>query len=131
MIEEIKDSPQARIVENHLLALLGGFTTCVQLCFQGAIAGSEFLNYAVDKLYFGLEIYFGGGSINAGITNVTFYDQANAINLYINDVAAYWDVTAAASRFASNSPLLHNIFFSRIVSLTYTHIKFIGYKITY
>jgi len=132
MIEEIKDSPQARILENHLLALTGGFVTCVQLYFTGLVAGSEFLTYAVDKLYLALNVKagFGGALVNA-VYYCTFYNQANAVSFIADNTNPYWDTTAAAYKAAGNYLSVDNIFFSRVTLSSYLYFSFNGYKITF
>jgi hypothetical protein len=123
---------EQRILWNYIFLLFGGKIALQLFYFQGAIAASEFLTYSANKIYFGLNTDFGVTTYPwvATASYVNFYDQANAINFIGGESNGLWDATAAATKNFQTKMFLNNILFSRLASFGYTHIKFIGYRLS-
>jgi hypothetical protein len=102
------------------------------LFYEGAIAGTEFLVYAATKLYLTLDfciVYSAGQAATTVGLNCIFYNEANAICLYIFNNCPVWDTTAAVLKYTNNPNNIKNLYFSRFSS-TMNYIKFNGYRIT-
>jgi hypothetical protein len=102
------------------------------LFYEGTTVGSEFLVYAATKLYLTLDFYIvysaGQAATTVGL-NCIFYNEANAICLYIFNNCPVWDTTAAVLKYTNNPNNIKNLYFSRFSS-TMNYIKFNGYRIT-
>lgn len=95
--------------------------------YCGAIAGGEFLIYNVAKLYLCFSIVVGiNASFEPSLGNVIFYDENNAVISYLNDNTC----DTGAINNISNTCECKNIYFSRFGVSLYTHMMFIGYRIT-
>lgn len=106
-----------------------GWNTIIPIFYQGVIAASEFTVYNAAKLYIALEIT--ALDVSTPILGyIELYNIANAINGHIGNSSIYWDVTAAAAKYANSSVTEKNIYFSRIVAAAYTNMKFNGYRLT-
>lgn len=105
------------------------YTAITPIYYQGVIAGSEFLTYNAGKLYIALDLSFNGyGIANTGV--VTLYNMADAVCLQLNNLNMAWDTTAALMKFTINTIQTQNLYFSRIITTTYSHLKFNGYRLT-
>lgn len=107
-------------------------TTIIPVIYQGIIAGSEFLTYDANKLYIALEFVASGDSAGFGAANfgIFLYDSANVFSLAYTKNSVYYNSTttnALVQPFVIESK---NMFFSKIATFGYTHLKFIGYKLT-
>ena len=105
----------------------------VPLCFYGAIATSEFITYATNKLYICLNVIFSANANNQGGTNgVLFYDEANTLQFNLANALPYYDTSVPAARYFLTGYSLENIYFSRIdiSASVYSRMRFIGYKFT-
>lgn len=99
--------------------------------YGSVIAGSEFLVYAITKLYLYNYIEFSSNSgIQATSFIVNLYDENNVLNYNISDNSIVYDAGVAAIRYLGNNYGTSNGYFSRIVTANYTHIYFNGYRIT-
>lgn len=124
-------TPETLVLWNHLRNTFV-ITAVAPVYYQGALAGSEFLTYAANKLYFCL-------SISAHVTQsqdaamggyVKFYDQTNAFDFSIQNISAYWNSTSATLRGVQLDVEKRDFFFSRFTYLIYSEITFIGYRLT-
>lgn len=100
------------------------------LFFYGAVAGTEFLTYAVTKMYIAFLAEASGQALtSAAGCNFSIYDAANAICGMYSDTNAYWD--GAAVKYNHNAPRpVENIYFSRVSITTLAYFRFNGYRIT-
>ena len=133
---ELKNAGAERqIAFRHVLDLAAalGNVAVTSLFYQGLTAGSEFLVYDVDKLYFALVFEFGqsSGVPVGGAANCELFDEANALSACIIDnVDSYWDVTAATVKVTRTGSLPHyDFYFSRIDPSAWTLFHFIGYRL--
>jgi len=118
----------------RIASALIAWNTVTPICYEGAIAGSEFLTYNAAKLYIALELEFisnlNPGSIPANAPLVTFYDIANAVNHYSKCVDYFYDSAGATAYMFINNLKLTNMYFSRFVVAGYINVKFNGYRLT-
>lgn len=132
MIDEIKNDPAARILEQYLYTQLGGFISCDFYYHQGVIAGSEFLTYAANKIYMAIEFKAGTSSVaDINAVRIEFYNEANVQSFVFTNNVAFWNTAGAAINYGKNCIDLKHIYFSRIVNSQNTHMIFNGYKIIY
>jgi hypothetical protein len=129
--EIIKNSDaEQRILWNMIFLRWGDKIGIQQLFFQGAIAASEFLVYSANRLYlcYSMEI---GCTVTAAAANtfLQFFNQANASFLNMGNLSLAWDTTAAGFKTVGNNYNLKNFYFSRFTAVTYTQIRFIGYRL--
>lgn len=106
-------------------------TNVEPLFYIGAIAGSEYLTYAVTKLY--LCFHINIDSSNAATINhpvITFHSELNVGFQYTSNGYPAWDNTAGNMKYHPADISVTNLYFSRLVTSVYTNIKFIGYRIT-
>jgi hypothetical protein len=104
-------------------------TTITPLFYMGAIAGSEFLTYDLNKLYFVLDIDFSSNSRNvAGWPSITFHDYNDAAGFIASIGIPVWD--GAAFTHSPNLIQLSNKYFARVVASSYTFMSFNGYRLT-
>jgi hypothetical protein len=101
------------------------------LFYMGAIGGSEFLVYAVTKLYLALTMSadspMSGGGALAGLI---LYNEANAIHFNMDFDSVFYDPVALNYKTVNNSHEFKNCYFSRFVQGGVVNLKFIGYRIT-
>ena len=124
-------SPAEKVMWQQIILLCGERAAVKQHFFQGTVAGSEFVNYSANKLYFALSLTLGNASgAAAGYIVATLHNESNAACMYINNNSIYWDATAAAPKYYHNTINVDNAYFSRIAT-AYSTLKFIGYRINY
>jgi hypothetical protein len=132
MTENLKYArPETLILWNYLRTTFA-ITAITPLYFQGAIAGSEFLTYAANKLYFCINGKFNGataGAVGAGAT-VTLYNEANAISMYLQNTSMSWNTSTTAQQFTLNLIDVNSLYFSRLANSQYTYMIFNGYRLT-
>lgn len=122
-------SPESEILLSHFYATFD-IDTIVPLFYQGVIAGSEFLTYAADKLYLCLSCEFSHNlAEGANPFRVTFYNEGDAAFFYYNQDFLTHDGMTPTTYYGWNYNM-QNLYFSRITVGVYTHVKFIGYRIT-
>jgi hypothetical protein len=135
MIEGSVNSQKLANIINAIDTLALGVPAYHRLHYEGLLAGSEFLTYAADKLYIALSVEFSQALGVPLVSNAgaILYDEANAANSYfIDNVAAYWDATAAAYKVCRTCSLVHHLlWFSRVTVTYWTNIIFNGYRITF
>lgn len=132
--EIIKSSPpEIRIAWDRMLLICGERISISQIYFHGPVAGTEFLTYAAGKLYFIFDMTYASslGAVSVSVPVVTVYNEANVIVNYLVSGNAVWDATAAAMRFHAQTGRENNFYFSRIAVTIYTHIRIVGFKISY
>jgi hypothetical protein len=129
-------SPATQEAYNGLVAAIAAVpasvSAIVSLGYVGAVAGSEFETYAATKVYFCLEIdWIGHVAGGATIPSVQYYNLANVLWGRYHPIGLVWWTGAAVNY--DGSPLMtnQNLWFSKIIAGVYTHLKFIGYKITF
>jgi hypothetical protein len=101
------------------------------LFYEGLIAGSEFVTYALTKLYLTYQIKFNGGiqfSDTPCYSNV--YDENNAVVFIISNQIDWWQNNTNVNRYNANDAVENNFYFSRLDVSVLTYMKFIGYRIT-
>ena len=103
------------------------------LLYEGVLAASEFLIYEAGTLY--LCFSFDGsynGTVYGVNYNLSFYNEANVVNFFSHNMSITYDSVAPSIRYSGNNLRLKNFYFSRILNAAnvYSHIKFIGYRIT-
>jgi hypothetical protein len=114
---------------SKVITLVGANPTYVNLYYQGVIAASEFETYNAKKLYLAWEFKVSlVPTLVAVIANLDFYNEANALSFYLNNACT--DGTADTN-ISSSFIETRNIYFSRIVTHTYTYILFNGIKVTW
>lgn len=126
-------SPEQRVLWQQIRLLVGQNSAVRQLFFQGAIAGSEFLTYSSNKLYLALDLhvsYITGHSATVNGGKLDIYNEQNNMFLYESNVIPAWNSTTAAMNYISSPFNVKNIYFSRINPTQYTHMRFVGYKLT-
>lgn len=132
MTENLKyASPETLLLWNYLRSTFA-ITAITPLYFQGAIAGSEFLTYAADKLYFCVNGKFNGstaGPVGAGAT-ITLYNETNAISMYLQNTSMSWNTSTTAQQFTVNLLDVNSVYFSRLTNSQYTYMIFNGYSLT-
>lgn len=100
--------------------------------YQGLTAGSEFLIYAVNKMYVGHQIEaMGTTSLSVGASAINVFNKSNVNDYVLSFNSLAWDATAAAMRFLPNNYIAKNVFFSRLTFVVMSAFKFIGYRITF
>jgi hypothetical protein len=131
-IEEIFEAatPEQKILWNDIFLKYGERISITQLNFNGAIAGTEFLNYVARKMYLGYSVHMSAetGAVQPAMT---LYDEANAINDIISAPGIVWDVTAVALKYVGTSIEFNDVLFSRLVAAGFTYFSFIGYRLNY
>lgn len=103
----------------------------VPLYYTDAIAGSEFLTYAANKLYVALNLEVSY-SLSSAVTNpalLTIYDQANAVCFYGVNTKPVWDTLVPEVKYCENNYLKTDFYFSRIAVTIFNYIHFNGYRI--
>ena len=99
--------------------------------YMDIIGINEFTIYAATKLYLCLEFEADyRGAADPGVAGIYFYNEANAGICYAENNAVVWDTTAASIKYVPNQLIYKNLYFSRLLSFTYSSMKFIGYRIT-
>lgn len=101
------------------------------LYFKGAIAASEFLIYAATKLYLCLELIGNMADTDhvAACSYVQTYNEANAVSGQHGD-NGYTHAPAGVDEYTPNDVIVHDLYFSRLVTQNYTYIQFNGFRIT-
>ena len=113
-------------------ALVGANPTYIDLYFQGVIAAHEILTYDAKKLYIAFEFTAVYHTANSGtFEQLVTYNQANAVNMYFNASAPFWNTTGASPNLYTRSDLWHNFWFSRVVVGNYDYFKMNGIKVTW
>lgn len=121
------------IAWSRFKSLWGVGFTVVPLYRQGMIAGSEFLTYT-KKLYFALEMGISqlAPQGTSATPCVTLYNESNVASFIMNNGSICYDSAGVEFDILPNTYFLHNVYFSRIVvTNTYSHLVFNGYKVTW
>ncbi len=125
-------SPAQRIIWQHARLITGENAAVRQMVYIGGVTGSTLHNNVAGVLYIAAEMDFG--SIPGGGTSdafVQFYDEAAVNSLRIGNNSISYDSVGAVDNFSQNYVRLKNLYFRYLAATAYTHMKFIGYKITY
>jgi hypothetical protein len=125
-------SPNARIVWNYLFLRFGDRIGIAQLLYIGPVAGTEFLTYNINKLYFALEFGYSYSAASTGVANpaaTLFYNELNVQYYMLHNNGIVWDTTAAALKYSVKNTSIENIYFGRIVVNIANYIKFDGYRL--
>lgn len=132
--EEIINNATAeqRILWNSIFLSFGEKIGMSQLNYKGAVAATEFLNYSINKLYFCIRLRVGYDTATAGAQAglLRLYNNANTIDLIMQNNNPVWDATAAAIKYNIVSFDITNCLFSKIVLIGYQSIQFIGYRLS-
>ena len=98
--------------------------------YVGVAAGSEFLNYAVTKMYLCLRICGNEcDGDHATTPQILTYNEGN-VQSGRHGSMSYVHAPAAADEWTPNNIEVNNLYFSRIDVNIYTYIIFIGFRIT-
>lgn len=101
------------------------------LSYQGTIAGSEFLTYAITKLYLCLELQFTTETIGLSDLTLTLYNENNVIfSILSNQFASRRLGGSPQTRMCGRYLYTKNFYFSRFVQANILYINFQGYRIT-
>lgn len=101
------------------------------LHYSGAILGSEFLTYAVTKMYLCLSCFISYAANHGEIEGyVIFNNAADAAAINVTNKTAYWESLGAKDEFIMNPILIENFYFSRLTYLIYSSIIFTGWRMT-
>jgi hypothetical protein len=123
------NSPEQLILWNYVQNLIA-WTTITPLHYTGVIAGSEFLTYAVGKLYVCYNfIAMGTPVANAASAFIEIHNEADTNIGRPGNNSMAWDVTAVAFKYGAVSMILNNFYFSRFVEQTYTGMSFSGFRL--
>lgn len=107
-------------------------TNVQPLFFSGAIAGSEFLTYAVIKLYVCYSVFISLiDAENTLIPNIIFFDQANNPFINVQKSSLMYESVAADTYFSGQPIKMENFYFSRFDIIGYQSIIFRGFRLTY
>lgn len=107
-------------------------TNVQPLFFSGAIAGSEFLTYAVTKLYVCYSVFISLiDAENTLIPNIIFFDQANNPFINVQKSSLMYESVAADTYFSGQPIKMENFYFSRFDIIGYQSIIFRGFRLTY
>jgi hypothetical protein len=100
------------------------------LTYFGKIAGVEFLNYAVTKMYLVLQLDVFPAAIINSQNYINFYDNGNNSQgaMYANKPV--WHTTNAELQYILEVLYLKNFYFARFVQQGINEILFNGYRIT-
>lgn len=123
---------QLRMIWNNVIEPWAApMYTITPLFYQGAIAGSEFLTYNVNKSYLCASCYFNPQfGIVGTFSPMIFYDLANAGFDYFSAATNAYNSTTLVRELNIISLEYKNLYFSRLVAgASYVTIKFIGYRI--
>lgn len=100
------------------------------LYYIGAIAGSEFVTYNINKLYVATDLSFDGlTTVAFGGAYATLFDKTNNISFVCCNSAIVWNVTGAAINYLPNVIILRNVYFSRVTNSVALDIAFNGYRL--
>lgn len=124
-------TPEQKILWNYLFLRFGERIAISQFCFTGQFAGTEIATYTARKLYVAYQLTLAYYLSSANLPVAFLYDETNSSHLELSGNIAYWDATAGAVRYTSQSNQFNNLWFSRINSAQYQRIHFVGYRITY
>lgn len=126
LVQSFYDTFDSRNAANRLII------NVEPLCYIGASNGSEFIVYAATKMYicFSFAGRLVSTNVQATATTFNFYNSADAVYYTgINELISY-NTTTATMNFLMNNVIVDNIYFSRVLPLAPSYIKFIGYRIT-
>lgn len=129
--EEIINAATAeqRILWNYLFLQFGEKIGLQQLYFCGSSAGSEFLIYSANKIYFAFTLFSLYSSPALGnASSIVLFDKNNAVEGYCAKNIAVWNATEAVVKYVANPNKINNIIFSRISGAF--EILFIGYRVS-
>lgn len=140
LLRDLRDmkalSPEQRVVINFMYSIIDGgattITNVVPLYYEGVIAGSEFLTYAANKLYFCFASQFGCNDlsvIQSGIIDV--YDENNVLSGRYTEQSILFDTVATVPNYMKNIIKINNYYFGRYIVARYNYMRFTGYRITY
>lgn len=133
-IDEIilSSSPEQKILWQQVRLLTGENAAVRQLYYCGPLIGSEFATYDANKLYLAYQIEASRITLlwSVAIAAMQFFDENNVSRYMEINNSTLWNSTTAAPNNVSNSAIHRNIYFGRIDLYQYTHIKFIGYRLT-
>jgi len=130
MINSIIKNPELLNVTRHIATLAGwGNFSVTPVVYNGLIDGSEFVTYAIDKLYVAQQMQIsgatGGGLPATG--RVALYDHANALHGYLRNLNMVYD--GADVLYMNNDQVFLNIWFSRVIRNNYSYMMFVGYRL--
>ena len=120
-----------RILWNSIFLRFGNNVGISQISYIGPQAGSEFIVYSVNKMYFLLELSAFFGAMNINISSLIIYNAANVAIGTVTNINGLWNGTTAAANYVGNAIHLKNILISRITSALYSNIKLIGYRLSF
>lgn len=125
-------SPEQKILWQHVRLLTGENAAVRQLFYYGPLAGSEFATYDANKLY--LACVLGASRLAltwaTAIAALQIFDENNIARFMLSNNSSLWNSTTAAPNNVANSIEANNIYFGRLDVFVYTHIRFIGYRLT-
>lgn len=100
------------------------------LYYQGAIAGTEFLTYAITKIYACLNLSLLSYGNGGGNWQYEIYDTNNAAFGVLTNVTYYWHIGDGTAHPVGINASFNNFYFARIVPTNYLYFSFTGYRIT-
>lgn len=123
-------TPEQLLLWQHAETLIA-WNTPEPLFYQGVIAGSEFLIYDAAKLYICLDFDCGNtNNASNSTTRIEFYNQANVLSHVCKNLSLVYEPVIPGIWHDGNNYNLKNICFARMVAWTYTHMRFVGYRLT-
>ena len=138
IFQDFNFRPESQILINNVLSKqINGMVqpSKIELInFIGSIAGSEFLTYAVNKLYIALDMQFsissGNDNIQANGDGINLFNENNVGSYFLNSQNVEFNVSQL---YYINELKANDYYFSRILqqSNVYNFIKFNGIKLTY
>ncbi|MEA2065628.1 MAG: hypothetical protein U9O65_00775 [Thermotogota bacterium] len=121
-------STEQRILLAHLNNLFD-ITAMEPLFYQSNVAGSEFETYNSKKLYFALDIAFGEANVAVNQPSlVRFYNEMNSYKFEASNDSCVYDNSSLL--YKANNINIKNIYFSKLTTVQYAQMKFIGYRLT-
>ena len=101
------------------------------LFFMGSIVATEFLVYAVTKLYICYSLSVGSYiSYSPSISWFDIYDENNADYFRASNSALVYDSVNAVPKYIDNAMFFYNLYFSRLMNYNTEKIIFNGYRVT-
>jgi hypothetical protein len=123
---------EQRILWNSIFLQFGEKIGISQLHFIGQVATSEFIIYNASKHYLCLSLIAGCSDTSPQPLwgNVTLFDAANGVSNYLNVTTPIWNTTGALEEGVLNTIQAKNFLCSRFTFNIYSHISFLGYRIS-
>lgn len=102
------------------------------LFFMGAIAASEFLTYDVTKMYLCLSLEIDGDSSPINTTQtILLKNSADGNAMIYKNAMALYQTTLPEIEYYVSKVTITDLYFSRlVVTVAYSLMKFIGYRVT-